>query len=98
MVDGELDANGTADQRESLETSLHAGAMTFYHGTSTAPMGGPQDEAAVVDAAGRVRGIEGLRVVDASIVPAAISVPVNLTTIMVAERIAGQIHTGAFDS
>lgn len=71
--------------------------MTFYHGTSTAPMGGPQDRAAVVDAADRVRGIEGLRVVDASILPAAISVPVNLTTIIVAERIAGQIRTEAFD-
>ncbi len=97
MIDGELDGDGATGQREPLETSLHAGAMTFYHGTSTAPMGGPQDKAAVVDAAGRVRGIQGLRVVDASIFPAAISVPVNLTTIMVAERIAGQIRTGAFD-
>ena len=62
--------------------------MTFYHGTSTVPMGGEDDPAAVVDAQGRVRGIEGLRVVDASIFPEAISVPTNLTTIMVAERIA----------
>ena len=98
MVDGKLDADDAAGQREPLETSLRAGAMTFYHGTSTAPMGGPQDKAAVVDATGRVRGIERLRVVDASVFPAAISVPINLTTIMVAERIAGQIHTGSFDS
>lgn len=71
-----------------LEAALCAGLMTFYHGTATAPMGGENDLAAVVDEVGRVRKTEGLRVVDASIFPEAISTPINLTTIMVAERIA----------
>lgn len=51
-------------------------------------MGGDADGAAVVDAAGRVRGVQGLRVVDASIFPEIPSTPTNLTTIMLAERIA----------
>ena len=42
---------------------------------ATAPMGGDDDPGAVVDAAGLVRGVESLRVVDASIIPEAISVP-----------------------
>ena len=58
------------------------------HPTSTAPMGGDDDEWAVVDLAGLVRGVRNLRVVDASILPQVPSTPTNLTTIMVAERIA----------
>jgi choline dehydrogenase len=46
---------------------------------------------AVVDVWGKVRGIEALRVVDASILPDIPSVPTNVTTIMVAERIASTI-------
>ncbi len=51
-------------------------------------MGGENDPNAVVDEVGRIRRMEGLRVVDASILPQALSTPINLTTIMVAERIA----------
>ncbi len=79
------------------DQAIHAGAMTFYHGVATAPMGGPEDFGAVVDSAGAVRGIIGLRVVDASIIPEAISVPINLTVIMLAERIARAIVAGRFD-
>jgi choline dehydrogenase len=51
-------------------------------------MGADSDPTAVVDAWGKVRGIEALRVVDASVLPEIPSVPTNVTTIMVAERIA----------
>ena len=51
-------------------------------------MGGPEDPWAVVDSHGAVKGIDGLRVVDASIMPVVPSVAINPTTIMVAERIA----------
>jgi choline dehydrogenase len=50
-------------------------------------MGGPGDPWAVVDAAGAVKGLAGLRVVDASIIPEVTSAATNLTTIMVAEHI-----------
>jgi choline dehydrogenase len=50
-------------------------------------MGGATDPAAVVDSVGAVRGLENLRVVDASIIPRVPSTVTNLTTIMVAEHI-----------
>jgi choline dehydrogenase len=53
-------------------------------------MGTDSDPTAVVDAWGKVRGVE-LRVVDASILPDIPSVPTNVTTIMVAERIAARL-------
>jgi choline dehydrogenase len=59
----------------------------FQHATSTAPMGGDNDDWAVVDSAGAVRGLGNLRVIDASIIPEVPSAPPNLTTIMVAEHI-----------
>ena len=51
-------------------------------------MGRAENPAAVVDAKGRVHGTSGLRVVETSIFPQAISVPVNPATLMMAERIA----------
>jgi choline dehydrogenase len=59
----------------------------YEHPTSTAPMGGDDDEWAVVDEIGTVRGVSKLRVVDASIFPQVPSTATNLTTIMLAEHI-----------
>ncbi|WP_116212960.1 GMC family oxidoreductase [Streptomyces olivoreticuli] len=64
---------------------------TYHHPTSTAPMGAEGDPAAVTDAVGLVRGVSGLRVVDASILPDVPSAAANLTVIAVAERIAARI-------
>jgi choline dehydrogenase len=50
-------------------------------------MGGATDPAAVVDPAGAVRGLQNLRVVDASVIPRVPSTVTNMTTIMVAEHI-----------
>jgi choline dehydrogenase len=50
-------------------------------------MGGDDDQWAVVDGTGVVRGVRNLRVIDASILPAVPSVPTNLTVIMAAEHI-----------
>lgn len=51
-----------------------------------------EDEMAVVDHQGRVHGMQGLRVVDASIMPLIITGNLNATTIMMAEKIADQIR------
>ena len=51
-------------------------------------MGSPNDRWSVVDSSGAVKGVGALRVVDASIMPTVTSVATNLTTIMIAERIA----------
>ena len=63
----------------------------YCHPTSTAPMGGDEDPYAVVDENGAVYGVDGLHVVDASIMPDIPSVATNVTTIMIAEAISGRL-------
>lgn len=92
MLESELRPGGYVQSDADLNAALEAGMVTYYHGTSTVPMGGEDDADAVVDAAGLVRGVKNLRVVDASIFPEAVSVPTNLTTLMVAERIAAKMR------
>jgi choline dehydrogenase len=53
------------------------------------------DDMAVVDGQGRVHGMQGLRVVDASIMPIIITGNLNATTIMIAEKIADRIRNRA---
>jgi choline dehydrogenase len=55
-------------------------------------MGGPQDPQAVVDGTGAVKGVSGLRVIDASILPELPSAAINLTVIMVAEHLSRQVY------
>jgi choline dehydrogenase len=61
---------------------------TIYHPTTTAKMGPKSDPEAVVDQYFRVHGLEGLRVVDASVMPNIVRANTNLTCIMLGERAA----------
>ncbi|WIF08958.1 GMC oxidoreductase [Serratia sp. B1] len=77
-----------ADNDEAILASMAATLDTYHHPTSSAPMGNAGDPKAVVDLQGRVHGVHGLRVVDASIFPDVPSVATNVTTIATAEHIA----------
>lgn len=73
-----------------LDAYVRQHAETAYHPSCTCAMGEGND--AVVDGQGRVHGLEGLRVVDASIMPNIITGNLNATTIMIAEKIADRIR------
>ncbi|WP_084523542.1 GMC family oxidoreductase [Nocardia inohanensis] len=89
LIDHEM-APGT-DTMADIEASVRATLDTYHHPTSTVPMGADDDPAAVVDRLGAVRGLSGLRVVDASIFPDPVCAATNPTVIMAAEHIAAQL-------
>ncbi len=60
---------GDAISDEALPDVIASNLASYAHPTSTVPMGGPRDPWAVVDEVGAVKGLAGLRVVDASILP-----------------------------
>ena len=77
---------------EALAQVIAANLAVYGHPTSTVPMGGSGDQWGVVDSVGAVRGVSGLRVVDASIIPEVPSAPTNVTVIMLAERISQRVY------
>jgi choline dehydrogenase len=81
---------GPADS--DLAEYVRATAETLYHPTGTCRMG--TDEAAVVDPQLRVRGVDGLRVVDASVLPQIIRGHTHAPVVMVAEKAAELIRRG----
>jgi choline dehydrogenase len=88
MIASELMPGEGAQSDEELLSAIKATLDSYEHPAGTAPMGLVSDPAAVVDMQGRVHGLKGLRVVDASIFPDAMSAATNVTTIAAAEHIA----------
>ena len=74
-----------------IESFVRRTASTTWHPAGTCKMG--NDETAVVDSCLRVHGIDGLRVVDASVMPRIVSGNTNAPTIMIAEKAADLIRT-----
>jgi 5-(hydroxymethyl)furfural/furfural oxidase len=76
---------------EALETYIRRATVGVWHCSCSCRMGAGDDPMAVTDNEGRVRGVHGLRVVDASIFPVVPCANTNFPTMMVAERIADEI-------
>jgi choline dehydrogenase len=77
-----------------LEQFLRMTVGTIFHAAGTAKMGPANDSATVVDQECRVRGVERLRVVDASVMPTIPRANTNLTCIMIGERVADWMREG----
>ena len=97
LYGGEELAPGPAVETDAGIDAYHrASGESLYHPVGTCKIG--RDEMAVVDETLRVRGIDGLRVVDASVMPTLVSGNTNAPTIMIAEKAADMILKGATSS
>ncbi len=88
----EVDPGNKVTSDEALLAYCRARGTTIYHPTSTCRMG--NDPLAVVDQRLRVRGIDSLRVIDASVMPDLVSGNTNAPVIMIAEKAADLILQG----
>ena len=79
---------------QTLESWIRENCRGFFHPVGTCRFGEAADPMGVVDPAGRVHGVQGLRVVDASVMPAITRANTNLTVIMIAEKIADMVKDG----
>ena len=90
----EIFPGADARDRDALHAFVRRKAESIYHPVGTCRMGPADDPGAVVDARLRVHGVEGLRVVDASVMPRIVSSNTNAATIMIAERASDWILAG----
>jgi len=86
-----VDLAALVEDRAALAEHVRQNVAGTFHVCGTCRMGRPDDRDAVVDSQGRVRGLSGLRVVDASIMPSIPRGNTNIPTIMLAEKIAAEI-------
>ena len=80
------------DSDASMEAAIRAGVESYHHPVGTCRMGPSTDNMAVVDKRGKVHGVEGLWIVDASIMPTIPAANTNLPTILIAERCAAWLN------
>jgi choline dehydrogenase len=86
-----LPGPAVGDDDASLARAAGDIGTTIFHPVGTAKMGMASDPLAVVDERLRVRGLQGLRVIDASVMPTITSGNTNTPTIMIAEKAAGMV-------
>lgn len=79
---------------EALDAWIRRAVTTSHHVSGTCKMGPDSDDMAVVDQYGNVKGLENLRVVDASIMPDCIRANTNVTSMVIGERVAALMKEG----
>jgi 5-(hydroxymethyl)furfural/furfural oxidase len=94
LADRKIDLAALVKDNEALAEHIRQNVAGMFHVAGTCRMGAATDRDAVVDPSGRVRGFDGLRVVDASIMPTVPRANTNIPTIMVAEKISAAIAAG----
>lgn len=92
FIRGELTPGGALMSDDDLDAHIRNSAIVAHHASCTCAMG--VNDTAVVDPELRVRGVEGLRVVDASVMPRVIGGNTNAPIIMIAEKAADMIRFG----
>ena len=89
-----IDVHKLIEDDAALTDWILKSVWPSWHVSGTCRMGPDGDPAAVLDGACRVRGVDGLRVVDASVMPTMVCANTNITTIAIAEKIADAILNG----
>jgi 4-pyridoxate dehydrogenase len=92
FIKSEIMPGAAAASDAEIDAHIRHTAITLHHPLGTCKMGSATDEAAVVDPELRVRGVESLRVVDASVMPDLISGNINAPVMMIAEKAADLIR------
>src|SRR5262249_7960674 len=92
FVEKELDPRPDETSDEALDAHIRKSLVTAHHPCGTCRMGRENDDLAVVDEKLRVRGLEGLCVIDASVFPDLIGGNINAVVIMIAEKAADIIR------
>ena len=87
--------DGVCNNDDEAEAFIRRAAVGVWHASCTCRMGAANDPMAVTNPAGRVHGMAGLRVVDASIFPVVPCANTNFPTLMTAEKIADAILSGS---
>jgi choline dehydrogenase/4-pyridoxate dehydrogenase len=92
FVAGEVLPGVASTSDEALDAHIRATGISVHHPLGTCKMGTEEDDMAVVDGEFRVFGIDGLRVVDASVMPDLVGGNINAPVIMIAEKAADLIR------
>jgi 5-(hydroxymethyl)furfural/furfural oxidase len=92
LADRKVDLTALVRDDEALAEHIRQNVAGMFHVAGTCRMGAANDPDAVVDTQGRVRGFDGLRVTDASIMPTVPRANTNIPTIMVAEKVSAAIN------
>ena len=91
LADRRIDLAALAQDDAALAEHIRRNVAGTFHPVGTCRIGRADDRNAVTDPAGRVRGVAGLRVIDASIMPTIPRGNTNIPTIMIAEKLAAEM-------